>query len=74
MNTYERQHYLMGDYGDRICSHHSYYKGWEIVREFDYIHYRYMMSYFAIKDGEEPLHAKNLSGIKAAVSEVTDYE
>ena len=62
-------HFLMGDYGDRMVTPHSTYKGWEIYREYDCVNMRPKMSYFACMDGEEPLHAKNLSGIKEAVSE-----
>lgn len=61
--------FLMGDYGQRWCRFHSDYKGWGIWREWDLCGGHGRMSYFGVKDGEEPLHAKNLDGIKAAISE-----
>lgn len=64
--------YLMGDYGERYVTYHSTYKDWDIFRELHVLDDRPRMSYFAIKDGEEPLHSSNLSGIKECVSMVVD--
>lgn len=60
--------YLMGDYGPVWVVYHSDYKGWQLFREWDIVGKHGRMSYFAVNDGDEPLHAKNLSGIKDAVS------
>jgi len=59
----------MGDYGERWCVFHSTYKGWEVWREWNLVRNHGMMSYFAVCDGEEPLHARNLSGIRDRISE-----
>lgn len=53
---------------ERMVLYHSTYKGWDIVREWNAREGHGMMSYWALKDGDE-LHARNLSGIKRAVTQ-----
>jgi len=67
-NNNEIQKFLMGDFGDRFVKFHSTYKGWDLYREWNVYAGHGMMSYFAVMDGKEPLHAENLMGIKHAVS------
>lgn len=56
------------------CRFHSEYKGWEIYRAWDIVNDHGRMLYFASgitpEGGLTILQAKNLSGIKARVSEV----
>lgn len=56
------------------CKFHSMYKGWEIYRAWDIVNDHGRMLYFASgitpEGGLTILQAKNLSGIKARVSEV----
>lgn len=56
------------------CRFHSVYKGWEIYRAWDIVNDHGRMLYFASgitpEGGLTILQAKNLSGIKARVSEV----
>lgn len=50
-----------------LCGFHSRYKGCDIWRQYDPVHGRFMMHYWAKHDGTI-LHAKNLDGIKKRIT------
>lgn len=58
------------------CKYHSLYKGWELYRGWNILGNHGRMLYFAVgftaKGGLTILTAKNLSGIKEAVTEAVE--
>lgn len=57
------------------CKFHSIYKGWEIYRAWDVVEDHGRMLYFGVGATEEGLivvKARNLGGIKDAISKVVE--
>ena len=55
------------------CKFHSVYKGWEIYRAWDVVEDHGRMLYFGVgitDRGLTTVKARNLDGVKAAISEV----